>query len=76
MKNITLKIGEKALAAVRRHAAADSFSIIRLAKDFLTGIGRRQDGTPEMRQRIRELSDQSAARIGSKTWSRDELHER
>jgi hypothetical protein len=76
MKNITLSIDEKVLAAVRRHAAERNSSINRLVRDFLTGIARRHNRAREVRQRIRELSERSTARIGSKSWRRDELYER
>lgn len=64
MKNITLKIGEKVS------------SVNRFMRDFLARIAERQNRAREVRRRIRELSNRSTARIGSKTWSRDDLHER
>jgi hypothetical protein len=76
MKNITLSIDEKVLAAVRRYAMAHNSSVNRLVREFLARIAGRQNRAREVRRRIRELSNRSTARIGSKTWSRDELHER
>ena len=76
MKNLTLCIDEKILAAVRRYAVERDSSVNALVREFLTGIATREDRARKARQRIRELSDQSTARIGSKSWTRDELHER
>lgn len=76
MKNITLSIDEKVLAEVRRYAGEHNASVNRLVREFLTGIAQRQDRAHQARRRIRELSDDTTARIGSKSWSRDELHER
>lgn len=76
MKNITLSVDEKILAAVRRYAVERDSSVNALVRDFLAEIATREDRARKARERIRELSDQSTARIGSRTWTRDELHER
>ena len=47
-----------------------------LVRDYLTRIAKREDRARRARERIRKLSRTSAARIGRRTWSRDELHER
>ena len=76
MKNITLSIDEKVLATVRQYAAARHKSVNGLVREFLTGLAHREDRAKKARQHIRELSDQSSARMGPKLWRRDELHER
>jgi hypothetical protein len=76
MKNVTLSVDEEILRVVRRYAAERDSSVNALVREFLTGIARREDRARKARQRIRELSDGSSARIGSKLWSRDELHAR
>jgi hypothetical protein len=75
MKNITLSVDEKVLAAVRRYAAERDQSVNAMVRDFLTSVAQRQDRARQARQRIRELSKRSRARIGTKTWTRDQLHE-
>lgn len=75
MKNITLSIDEEVLAAVRRYAAQHNSSVNRLVREYLTRISEKEARAHQARQRIRELSDQSEARLGSKRWTRDELHE-
>ncbi len=76
MKNITLSVDETVLAVVRRYAAEHDCSVNALVREFLTGLAERQDRARKTRQRIRKLSSRSTARIGAKSWSRAELHER
>jgi hypothetical protein len=76
MKNITLSIDEKILAAVRRYAAEHEVSVNGLVREFLTRIAMSEDRARDARRRIRELSKRSKARIGSISWNRESLHER
>lgn len=75
MKNITLSIDEKVLATVRRYTVAHGISVNKLVRDYLTEIAQREDRVKKARQRIRALSEQSSAHIGTRKWSRDEIHE-
>jgi hypothetical protein len=76
MKNITLSVDETVLAVVRRYAAERDCSVNALVRDYLTRLAERQDRAKKARENIRKLSSGSAARIGAKSWSRAELHER
>lgn len=76
MKNITLSVDEKLLAAVRQHAAASGTSVNQLVRDFLAEIASREDRAKKARRRLRALSERSTARIGKRSWSRQDLHER
>ncbi len=76
VKNVTLSIDEDVLLTVRKYAAERNSSVNALVREFLTAIAQREDRAKKARQRIRELSDNSTARIGSKSWTRDELHAR
>lgn len=76
MKNITLSVDEKVLAAVRRYAAEHDSSVNGLVREFLAGIADGADRARNARLRIRELSRHSPARTGAITWKRDELHDR
>lgn len=76
MKNITLSIDEKVLAAVRRYAVEQGSSVNALVREFLSGISERQNRASKARKRLQEMSRKSKARIGSALWNRDELHER
>jgi len=75
MKNITLSVDEKVLAAVRQHAAAHSTSINQIVRDYLAEIAQREDRVRKARRRLRSLSNRSAAKIGRRSWTREELHE-
>jgi hypothetical protein len=76
MKNITLAVDEKVLAVVRRYSAEHNCSVNSLVRGFLTDIAEREDKAKQARKNIRMLSERSTAKRGSKTWSRDDLHER
>lgn len=76
MKNITLSVDEGVLAAVRRHAAERNSTVNALVRDYLTKLAKHDNRAEQARARMRQLSRQSTGRLGRKTWSRDELHER
>ena len=76
MKNIPLNVDENVLAAARRYAAEHGSSVNALVREFLTDIANREERAARARTRLKQLSRKSRGRIGSKTWTRDELHER
>ena len=76
MKKITLRIDEGVILAVRRHAAERGSTVNAIVREFLTELVNREDRVRKARQRIAELSGRSTARIGSRAWTRDELHQR
>jgi uncharacterized protein (UPF0297 family) len=76
MKNITLSVDETVLAAVRRHAAECNSTVNALVREYLTGLATYQDRAKHARARLRELSAQSQGRLGKRTWTREELHDR
>jgi Family of unknown function (DUF6364) len=76
MKNITLSIDERVLEKVSRYASESGSSVNQLVREFLTGNAERNDRADQVKRQIRDLSEQSTARIGTKSWTRDELHER
>jgi hypothetical protein len=76
MKNITLSVDESVLAAVRRHAAEHNSTVNALVRDYLTNLAAHEDRANRARARLRRLSKQSQGRLGKKTWSREELHDR
>jgi hypothetical protein len=76
MKNVTIALDEKLLRDARRIAADRSTSLNAMIRDFLTRLTERESQAVHARRRIVELCRGSGAAIGSKTWTRDELHER
>jgi len=76
MKNITLSVDEKVLAAVRRYAAQRDSSVNALVREFLGRISQTENRARNARRRIRALSNRSKARIGSRSWTREDLYDR
>lgn len=76
MKNITLSVDENVLNAVRRHAAESNSTVNALVREYLSNLAAHQDRAKQARARLRQLSKESHGRLGKKTWSRDELHDR
>jgi hypothetical protein len=76
MKNVTLSVDEDVLAAVRRLAAERDSTVNALVRDYLTNLAAHQDRASRARARLRRLSAQSQGRLGKKTWSREDLHDR
>ena len=76
MKNITLSIDEKILAAARRYAAEQNSSVNAIVREYLADIARREYRAARARERLGQLGRESSARIGARKWQRDELHER
>lgn len=76
MKNITLSVDDNVLSAVRRHAAERNSTVNALVREYLTNLAKHESRAARARARLRQLSKQSQGRLGKKTWSREELHDR
>ena len=76
MKNITLSVDEKVLSVVRRRAAEQNSSVNALVREYLTNLAAQEDRANRARARLRRLSARSQGRLGKKTWTRDDLHDR
>ncbi len=76
MRNITLSVDDDVLAAVRRHAAERNSSVNALVREYLTNLAAHEDRAARARARLRQLSRQSQGRLGKKTWTREDLHDR
>jgi hypothetical protein len=76
MKNITLSVDENVLAAARRLAAERDSTVNALVRDYLTKLATHENRADRARARLRQLSEQSTGRLGKKTWSRADLHDR
>ena len=75
-RNVTLAIDADVLVAVRRRAAERNSSVSAMVREYLAGIATQEDRATRARARLRQLSNLSRGRLGEKTWSRDELHDR
>jgi hypothetical protein len=76
MKNITLSVDENVLSAARRHAAGRNSTVNALVREYLTNLAAHDARADGARARLRQLSEESQGRLGKKTWSREELHDR
>lgn len=76
MKNITLSVDENVLATVRRRAAERNSTVNALVRDYLTSLAAHDARANRARARLRQLSKGSQGRLGKKTWSREQLHDR
>lgn len=76
MKNIALSVDDEVLAAARRHAAERNSTVNALVREYLTNLAQHQDRARRARMRLRQLSKHSQGRLGKKTWTREDLHDR
>jgi hypothetical protein len=76
MKNITLSVDENVLATVRRLAAERDSTVNGLVRDYLANLAAHEGRASRARARLRRLSARSQGRLGRKSWSRDDLHDR
>jgi hypothetical protein len=47
-----------------------------LVREYLTNLAAHGDRAKRARARLRQLSKESEGRLGQRTWSREELHDR
>ena len=76
MKNVTIALNDSLLREARRIAADRSTTLNAMIREFLEELSQRESRAVKARRRIVELCRESQARVGPRTWSRDELHER
>jgi len=76
MKNVTIALDDSLLREARRIAADRSTTLNAMIREFLEELSQRESRAVKARRRIVELCRESQARVGPRTWSRDELHER
>jgi hypothetical protein len=76
MKKLTLSIDDHVFSAVMDYAAKHGSSISSLISGYLNEIVNQENRVQKARLKIRELSAQSVAQIGSHSWTRSDLHER
>ena len=74
MRNVVARIAKRVLRRAGLYGAARACKMRPGAP--LTDPAKRKDRIRKARQRLSELSERSTARIGARSWTRDELHER
>ena len=76
MTNLTLTVDEDILRMARIRALERGTSVNALVREYLTNLAAHEDRANRARARLRQLSKQSQGRLGKKTWTREELHDR
>lgn len=76
MKNITLSVDEAILDKVRRIAADQKTTVNALVREYLTSVASREDRWAEAVRQMEALAAQSKMVVGSRNWTRDDIHER
>lgn len=76
MKNLTLRIEEDILAKARQIASEQTTSVNALIREYLNDLVRQKSRQEIARKELSALCRNSTAVIGSRTWTRDELHDR
>ncbi len=76
MKNITLAVDEAVLDQVRKYAANHQTTVNALVRQHLEQIARNETRVKEAMRELREMSDHSKARMGKRTWKRDDIYDR
>lgn len=76
MKNITLSIDEGTLREARKYAAERNTTVNAMVREFLTDVAGREARVKEAVKRLAALSEEANLKVGSRSWTRDDLHER
>lgn len=76
MKNITLAVDEAVLEQVRKYAANHQTTVNALVRRHLEQIARNETRVKDAMQELREMSNNSTARMGKRTWKRDDIYDR
>lgn len=77
MTNITLAIEEEVVKKVRKLAVERNTSLTGLVREALRQLAAREDLRAE--ERITELKacfQDASGKVGARTWTREDLHER
>ena len=76
MTNLTIKVDADILDKARKLALQNRSSVSAVLQHSLEDFVRRHDDREASLRRMDEFYLRSGARIGDRTWTRDELHER
>jgi plasmid stability protein len=76
MANLTITIDDDLLRQARIRALEQGTSVNALLREYLTAFAGAGDAQGRALADLLALSSASAARRGSETWTRDDLHDR
>ncbi len=74
--NVTLAVDEDLLRAARKVALDRNTSVNQLVRDFLAQLVRESGRQQAAAKRMDEIFKRHRIRIGRRTWTREDLHER
>ncbi|MGZ4839267.1 MAG: DUF6364 family protein [Terriglobales bacterium] len=74
--NVTLTMDEDLLRAARKVALDRNTSVNQLVRDFLAQLVRESGRQQAAAERMDEIFQTHRIRIGRRTWTREDLHER
>lgn len=75
-KNLTLAVDADVLKAARKAAVERDTSVNQMVRDYLARLARDSDQRKTAREDLKRFFRASRYKIGKRTWTRDELHER
>lgn len=75
-QNVTLVIDEDLLLSARKVALDQRTSVNQLVREYLTALVEDPGRRRLARARLKRTFAQGLVRVGERTWSRDDLHER
>lgn len=76
-RNVTMAIDEELLKKARKIAVERNTTFTELIRNYLNGLVAQEESVKrEVAAELEQLFDGSSARVGGKTWSRGDLHER
>jgi hypothetical protein len=75
-KNITLAIDEDVLADVRLYAAQNNTTVNAIVRSSLESLAERVRRQQSEWDALFALTDEAGARVGPRTWSRDDAYDR
>ena len=77
MPNITLSVEDEVIRKVRKIAIDQHTTLTAMVRHYLHCVARQSDAETQNRLAQLERSfEQCSRRMGIRTWTRDELHER
>ncbi len=76
MANLTLKIDDELLDKARKIAEKKNTSLNAVVREMIRDFVRSDTETQDVINGLSDFYQRCSARVGSKSWTRDELHER
>lgn len=75
-RNVTLAIDEELVQKARAVASRCHTTMTELIREYLVRLVDTHDERSAAKDRVLQQMNQSELRVGEKTWTREELHER